>query len=257
MELKREQRSLLREVNVATYVDIGIGAIFLIAIIVGIIRGFAKQFSSGFCGFIGLIGSIGLTLIIMPALQSAGTLSGFASSATGWFSGEAFTTAVAGEEELIAVMSNGFLRILTSLSSRIWTAMETNGMSTLGEYFGDMCARLITGIVIWIVLLLAIKFIFLGIKKLLEKLSKLPVLRTLDRIFGGIWSLLIAYVVVISLITTALEIVIVKWLPNLQATLEEIVSNSTVFQVLHDTNIIGSYIARLLGVDLATLSPIV
>lgn len=241
----------------ATYVDIGIGAIFLIAIIVGIIRGFAKQFSSGICGFIGLVGAIGLTLIIMPALQSAGTLNGFSSSAAGWFSGEAFTTTVASEEELIGVMSNGFLRILTSLSSRIWTTMETNSMTTLGAYFGDLCARLITGIVIWIVLLLVIKFIFLGIKKLLEKLSKLPVLRTLDRIFGGIWSLLLAYVVVVSFITTALEIVIVKWMPNLQETLQSIVNESTVFQVLHDTNIIGSYIARMIGVDLATLSPIV
>lgn len=241
----------------ATYVDIGIGAIFLIAIIVGIIKGFAKQFSSGICGFIGLVGAIGLTIIIMPALQAAGTLRGFASSAAGWFSGEAFTTAVANEEELTAVMSNGFLRILTSLSSRIWSAMEVNAMSTLGEYFGDMCARFITGIVIWIVLLLAIKFIFLGIKKLLEKLSKLPVLRTLDRIFGGIWSLLIAYIVVVSFISTAMEIVIIKWMPNLHTTLEDIVNNSAVFQVLHDTNIIGSYIARLVGVDLATLSPIV
>lgn len=240
----------------ATYVDIGIGAIFLIAIIVGIIRGFAKQFSSGICGFIGLVGAIGLTLIIMPALHSAGTLNGFASSAAGWFSGEAFTATVASEEELIGVMSGGFLRILTSLSSRIWATMEASGMTTLGEYFGDMCARLITGIVIWIVLLIVIKFIFLGIKKLLEKLAKLPVLRTLDRIFGGLWSLLIAYVVVICFITTALEIVIIKWMPNLQATLADIVENSAVFQVLHDTNIIGSYIARLVGVDLVTLSPI-
>ena len=239
------------------YVDIVIGAIFIIAIIVGIIRGFAKQFLSGICWLIGLIGSIALTLLIMPAIQSAGLLNGFASSAAGWFSGEAFTTAIASEEELVNVMSGGFLRILTSLSSRIWNAMETNGMTTLGVYFGDMCARLITGIVIWIVLLLIFKLIFFGIRKLLEKLTKLPVLRTLDRIFGGIWSLLIAYIVVISIIATAAEIVIIKWIPNFQATLQDLVTNSTVFQVLHDTNIIGSYIARLVGVDLATLSPIV
>lgn len=241
----------------ATYVDIGISAILVIALVVGAIRGFAKQFSKGLCGFIGLVGATGLTLIIMPALQAAGTLSGFAATAAGWFSGEEFTKVVADEGELLGVLSDGFLKILSSLSSRIWIAMEKGGMTTLGQYFGDMCARFIVGIVMWIVLLLIIKFIFIGIKKLFEKLAKLPVLRTLDKIFGGIWSLLVAYIIIVPIIMTAAEIVIIKFAPALQPTLEDIVMNSAVFQVLHDTNIIGSYIARLVSVDLATLSPII
>lgn len=245
----------------ATYVDIGIGAILLIAIIVGLIKGFAKQFTKGLCGFIGLVGAICLTVIIMPALQNAGTLNGFASAASGWFSGEAFTIEINSQDEMVnALNSSGFLSILANenISGRIWSTMSAAEMHTLGEYFGSVCARLISGVVLWIVLLIIIKFIFLGIRKGLEKLSTLPVLRTLDRIFGVLWSAAICYIVLVVIAITAIEIVAVKWLPeNIQETLRTLVDTSTVFKALHNTNIVGAYIARLVGVDLATLSPII
>ena len=238
------------------YVDIVVGAILLLSIIVGVIKGFAKQFTRGLCGFIGFIGSIGLTLIIIPALHKAGALNGFSSIAASWFTAEEFTVTISSDEELVAALSSGVLKILSGLSPRIWASMQGYGMTTLGAYFGDMCARLITGILLWIVLLIAIKFIFLGIKKLLEKLATLPVLKTLDRIFGGIWSLAIAYVIMVCFVITAIEIVMIKFIPSMQPTLEQIVNGSAVFQVLHETNVIGAYIARLLGVDLAALTPI-
>lgn len=238
------------------YVDVAIGAILLLAVIVGIIKGFVKQFTRGLCGFIGLIGSIGLTLLIMPELQKAGMLKGFATTAAGWFTGEEFTVLISSEEDLLAALSSGFLKILSNLSSRIWANMQAYGMATLGEYFGDMCARLITGVLLWIVLLLAIKFIFLGIRKLFEKLATLPVLKTLNRIFGAVWSVAITYVIVVCIITTAAEIVMIKFIPSMQPTLEQLVNETAIFQVLHETNIIGSYIARMFGVDLAALAPI-
>ena len=242
------------------YVDIAISAILAIAIIVGIIRGFTKQFVGGFCWFIGLVGSIGLTLLIVPALVKDGILNSFSGMAAGWFSGEEFTAQITTQEELLsALSSSGFLRILTteSISGRIWATMSQSQMTTLGAYFGSICAKFIAGFVIWLVLLLIFKLLFWGVRKGMEKLSKLPVLRTLDRIFGAIWSLAIAYVIIVVFITTAVEIVIVKWLPNMQETLLAIVSNSSVFQLLHDTNVIGTYLARLLNVDLASLAPIV
>lgn len=242
------------------YVDIGISAILLIALIVGIIKGFAKQFTGGFCGLIGLIGAIGLTLLIMPALVNGGTLNGLANAAAGWFSGEAFTVTIESYDDLIATLSSsGFLSILTTenISARIWSTMTQAQMTTLGAYFGSICAKFIAGFVIWLVLLLIFKLIFWGVKKGLQKLATLPVLRTLDRIFGAIWSLAIGYVIIVVFILTAVEIVVVKWMPNMQETLKNIVENSTVFQVLHDTNVIGAYIARLFNVDLASMAPIV
>lgn len=243
------------------YVDIAIAAIFVISLIIGVIKGFVKQFTSGFCGLIGLIGSIGLTLIIVPALASSGTLNGFANTAAGWFSGEPFVAPIASHDDLISTLSSsGFLSILTteSISGRIWATMSQSQMDTLGAYFGSICARLIVGIIVWIVLLLIFKLIFFFIKKGLTKLASLPVLRTLDRIFGAIWSLLITYVIIVVFIVTAVEIIAVKWLPgDILETVRGIVNNSTVLQILHDTNVIGAYLARLLNVDLATLAPII
>lgn len=245
----------------ALYVDIGIGAILLIAIITGLIKGFAKQFTRGLCGFIGFVGAVALTVVIMPTLQNAGALNGFAGAAAGWFSGEEFTATITSHDDLIATLSSsGFLSILSneSISGRIWTTMVSSDMHTLGEYFGSVCARLISGIILWIVLLIITKFIFLGIRKGLEKLSMLPVLRTLDKIFGVLWSIGVTYIVLVVLGITAVEIVTVKWLPeNIQETLRALVETSTIFKALHNTNIVGAYAANLMGVDLATLTPIV
>lgn len=254
---KRERRSLLKERTLATYVDIGISIILLLAILIGALRGFAKQFTGGFCGIIGLIGSIGLTILILPALHRAGLLKSFAATATGWFKGETFTAELSDMEQLNEALSAGFLRILSKLSPRIWSSMEANGMNTLGAYFGDLCARFIVGTIIWIVLILIFKLIFWGIRRLLKKLASLPVLHTLDKIFGAIWSFAFTYIIVICILLTGAEIVVVKWLPNVRDTLWGIISETKVFQFLHETNIFGSYVAQLLNVDLSTLMPIV
>lgn len=239
----------------AIYVDIGISVIFVIAVLVGAIKGFAKQFNKVFCGFLGLIGAIALTVLIVPALQKAGLINSFSSVATNWFKKESFTTVIASHEELTDVMSSGSLKILSKLSSRIWFSMQTYQMGTLGEYFGDLCARVISGVVIWIALLLLFKLVFWAIRFLLKKLSKLPVLRTLDKIFGALWGLVIAVVVMFVLITT-FEIVIIKWMPN-AIDLQSLVNDSAVYQFLHEINVAGAQLAKMMGIDLAALSPVV
>ena len=241
----------------ATYVDIGISIILLLAILIGAIRGFARQFTTGFCGIIGLIGSIGLTILILPAFHRAGLLKSFAATATGWFKGETFLVEISSAEQLNDTLSSGFLRILSKLSPRIWSTMESSGMNTLGAYFGDLSARFIVGAIIWIVLILIFKLIFWGIRRLLRKLASLPVLSTLDKILGALWSFAFTYIIFVCIILTVAEVVIVKWLPNARDTLWGIVNQTKVFQFIHETNIIGSYAAQLLNVDLSTLTPIV
>lgn len=239
----------------ALYVDIGIGAIALIALIVGIVKGFSKQFTKGLCGFIAFVGSIGLTILIMPFIQKADAFKSFAGVAEKWFTQDYFTTTINSLEDLNAALSQGFLRILAGLSDRIYPAMQDNGMTTLGAYFGDMAARLIVGFILWILLLLLIKLIFLGIRKLLVKMAKLPVLHTLDKIFGGIWAVGIAYLIVVCLILTVAEIAVLKWMPDFQPTLAQLVQDSHIFKFLHNTNVIGSYLAQLFGVDLVMPAP--
>ncbi|MDE7454688.1 MAG: hypothetical protein K2M64_02540, partial [Clostridia bacterium] len=118
----------------ALYVDIGISAVLVLALIIGAIRGFAKQFNGLLCALVEIAGSIGLALLIVPALQNAGTLNGFSATAAGWFNGEQFTATILSEADLQEALSQGFLKILTGLSPQIWAKMEANGMTTLGMY---------------------------------------------------------------------------------------------------------------------------
>lgn len=243
------------------YVDIGICAVLVLALVIGIIRGFTKQFVGGFCWLIEIVGSVGLTLIIMSAIVKDGILNSFTATASGWFGGGEFVAPVNSYDDLLATLSSsGFLSILKaeSISQRIWATMSQSGMTTLGEYFGLICAKLIAGFVIWIVLLLLLKLLFWGVKKGLEKLAKLPVLRTFDKILGAVWSTAIAYVIIVVFVMTAVEVAIVKFgSVEIQEKFRDILNNSAIYQILHDTNVIGAYLAKLLNVDLSALTPIV
>lgn len=236
------------------YVDIAVGAIALIAIIVGIVKGFSKQFSKGLCGFIAFLGSIMLTFILMPYIKKISLFSSFAATAGGWFKGDAFTVTITNIEELNSVLSESWLRILAKLSDRIFNAMQEFGFDTLGAYMGNIVAGLIVGFVLWIILLVALKYLLLGIKALLGKMAKLPVLNTFDRIFGMVWSVAVTYLIFVGLIITAAEIVIIKWVPAAQEPLQTIINDSHVFSFLHSTNVIGENIAKLLGIDLLALT---
>ncbi len=237
-------------------VDISLAIIFLIAIIVGVIKGFSKEFSKGLCGFIAFFGSIGLVVLLMPLLKSTNIFKQLAEAAGGWFSKEYYTTAIASAEDLIAVLEQSFLKILQSISDKMFNAMQSVGATTLGAYFGHLTASFIVSFFLWIILLLALKYSLLGIKCLLGKIAKLPVLRTLDRIFGLVWSVAITYLIVISLVLTTCEIVIIKFIPNFQSTLMQLVADSILFKFAHNTNLIGSYVAQFFNIDLLNLAVI-
>lgn len=236
------------------YADIAMCAIALIAIIVGIIKGFSKQFSAGLCGFIAFLGSIMLTFILMPHIKKVSVFTSFAQTAGGWFKGDAFTVNITSLEDLNIVLSESWLRILAKLSDRIFNTMQELNFSTLGAYMGHVAAGLIVGLVLWIILLVALKYILLGIKALLGKMAKLPVLNTFDRIFGMVWSIAVTYLIFVGLIVTAVEIVIIKWIPAAQEPLANIIDNSHVFSFVHSTNVIGENIAKLFNINLLELT---
>ncbi|MCM1194325.1 MAG: CvpA family protein [Firmicutes bacterium] len=239
-----------------TIIDIAIGIIALIAAITGLVKGFTKQFVKGFCSLVSFFGALALAILLTPLIQQTEFFKNFSMTATGWFTADYFSTPVHSIEELNAVLGQSFLKILESVSDRIYTnTMLPGEMTTLGQYFGHVCATLIVGFVIWLLLLLIIKLALFGVQKLLTKLSQLPVLRTLDKIFGLVWSLGVTYLFVVCIGITAVEIVIVKFLPNqIDTFLRPLIENTFVFKVLHETNLVGSYIADLLGIDLLSLA---
>ena len=190
----------------------------------------------------------------MPYIKKISLFSSFAATAGGWFKGDAFTVTITSIEELNGVLSESWLRILAKLSDRIFNAMQELGFDTLGAYMGNVVAGLIVGFVLWIILLVALKYLLLGIKALLGKMAKLPVLNTFDRIFGMVWSVAVTYLIFVGLIITAAEIVIIKWVPAAQEPLQTIINDSHVFSFLHSTNVIGENIAKLFGIDLLALT---
>lgn len=239
----------------ALYVDIGIGAIVIIALIIGIVKGISKQFTKGFCGLVAVLGSIVLTILLMPYIQNVDAFKSFVGITEKWFTKEYFTATIASTEDLNAVLSQGLLKILSRVSDRIYNAMQIGEMTTLGAYFGDLLARIITGLVLWTLLLSVINLIFLGIRRLFVKMAALPILRTPDKILGGIWAVGIAYLIVICLIVPSLEIAVIKWMPDRQAKITQIIEESHLFKFLHNTNAIGSFIAQLFEADLQAILP--
>ena len=105
-----------------------------------------------------------------------------------------------------------------------------------------------------IILFVILIYILRGIKALLGKMSKLPVLKTFDRIFGLIWSIAVTYLFVIGIALTAIEIIIIKLIPAGQEPLIQIIEESHIFSFLHSTNIIGENIAKLFNIDLLSLT---
>ncbi len=236
------------------YADIAVCAIILIAIIVGLVKGFSKQFSGGLCSLIAFLGSIVLTFVLLPYIKKMALFSSFAGTAGGWFKGDAFTVTINSLEELNAVLQESILRILSKLSERIFNTMQELSLNTLGAYMGHVVAGLIVGIVLWIILFVILIYILRGIKALLGKMSKLPVLKTFDRIFGLIWSIAVTYLFVIGIALTAIEIIIIKLIPAGQEPLIQIIEESHIFSFLHSTNIIGENIAKLFNIDLLSLT---
>lgn len=237
-------------------IDIGIGVVVLVAAVIGLIKGFHNQFTKGLCSFLALCIAIALTVLIAPLVRPLGFYVGWQNSAAGWFSAEYFSAEVHSTEELTAVLEGTPLGILKNMSEQLYSDMQSMQLTTLGQFFGAAIINIIAAFVIWLILYLIIKFALYGVKRLLNKASEVPVLKTIDKIFGFIWAEAMTYLVVVVLILTIGEIVVIKFLPSNIETVRGVIESSHVLSFLHNFNL-GSVFAKLMGVDLSVLTPIV
>lgn len=245
--------------SIGTYIDIAIVAIFCIAFIVGVAKGFLKQLSGFLCGFIAFVGAVALTVVIMQPLSQTEFFLDFATTASGWFQGEYFSEEIHSLEDLNTVLSTaGGWRILAFMSETIFTDMAELGITTLGGFLGSVAASLIAGFVIWLVLYIALKFLFKGIKALLLKISHLPVIKSIDKIFGALWSVVATYIILIVFCLTSAEVVVLKFLTteedaSIWETITTYIQSSQILTFLHNSNVIGSIIAEYFQITLPTL----
>ena len=230
-----------------TFVDLGFGVILLIAVIVGLAAGFSRQFSRPLCGLIAIFGALGLTAVLYTIISRLGFYASLEAKATGLFSAGFYSEEASDAESLAAILSGSYLRILTSSAELIWGKMLAAEVTTLGAYFGQLLVRVAAQFLIWLVLYLAIKYLLFGIKYLMTKISRVVVFKSIDKIFGLVWSLTLTYIVVVSVILTTGELVLGKFFADIANTASDIVAQTSLAKFFHNTNVIGSFISTLLG----------
>lgn len=235
------------KVTVGNIFDVSLVALLLIVLIIGLCRGFAKQFGKGFCGFIGIILATATCFVVMMFADGAQAVAplkdwfdAFEKVTTSWFSGD-----------------NGFGSFIANLGSIEGIAKAAEQFGSVGGLFGNITAHAIIDIVLWIVSYLIFKYLLWGISALLRMLAKVPVFKTIDRIFGGMWAVLITYGVVIVLVYSVLVGICVKHgtdtgvLNDILAVIKRGVNESVVFSAVHNFNIVGAALGqRLFGVDI-------
>lgn len=233
-----------------TFIDVGFGAIILITAIVGLAVGFSRQFSRPLVVLIAIFGAIGLTAVVYTLISPLSFYGGLEEKATGWFTAGFYTEEATDAESLAAILSNGYLRILSSSSEMLWNNMSAAETTTLGAYFGKLIIRVAAQFIIWLVSYLVIKYLLYGIKYLMTKISRVVVFKSIDRIFGLVWSLAIAYIVVVSIVLTTGELVIGKFFNSLAEQITPHIAKTSLVKFFHNTNLIGSFIADLLHWEL-------
>lgn len=236
-----------------------LGIAILVAIIVGLARGFCRQFSRPLVGLFAIIGGAALTTLIYPLITSTGILNGFMQTAAGWFKPEFYRTTIDSVETLQATIADNYMRILSSSAESLYARMgavlaDTGLEMTIGNFLGVSFVNLICQFGMWVVFYIAIKYLLFGIRFLLKKITLVVVFKSIDKIFGLVWSLMWTYIIVVTITLTTGEIVLTRFLPDFAVKFADFVNQTTLLKLCHNSNVLGSYIAEMLGMSLVTLS---
>lgn len=234
---------------VGIIIDVVIGIALLIAVIVGLKKGFINQLSGFIWWLATLVGSIVLTTLLMRLISGLSFYTNtFIGWTTSWFSGEAMTVEVYSVDELKTQLSAaGFWKFMTAFADKLFNFMGTIGASTVGQLLGNMFGRLIATFVVWLVVYIALKYLMKLILFLLAKLANVPVFSTLDRIFGLIWSVAMTYMVIVCVLLTMSEAIVLNFFSeNLWNTFSGIIGKSYLLRNASNTNYIGNMILEML-----------
>ena len=245
-------------INIGLLTDISIGILIAVAVAVGIAIGFCRQFSKPLVVIVSTLSAIIIVMLVYPLIFNTGILNGFVSKATGWFSKDFYTREITDYESFRAAISDNYLRVLTGSADKVFARMqkvlEGADTMTIGSFFGLTLVNCIMEFAIWLVAYLIIKYFLYGVKYLLCRITEVVVFKSIDRIFGLVWSLLITYFIVVGIILTAGELTVIKFFPQYEEAFAETISQAKLLKLAHDTNVLGSFLANLLNVSLITVS---
>lgn len=237
--------------SVGVLINIGLGFTIAIATVIGLLVGFSRQFSKPLVVLVSIFVAVMLTTLIFPLIFNTGILNGFVDKATGWFSAEFYSRPVTDVESFQAAISDNYLKIFSGSADRVFARMqivlEGYDEMTIGLFFGRSIVNLIIGFALWLIFYLVVKYFLYGIQYLLCMITEVVVFKSIDRILGLIWALLLTYIIVVGIGLTAAELIVTQFLPEQQFAFAEIIRNASLLKLAHDTNVLGSFLANLLA----------
>ena len=240
-----------------TILDYGLLIFLVLTLAIGLKKGFAKMISATVCIIVALAASVVATIALLRLIKDTEIFGGLQGLATSWFKKPIMTTEVASQEQLVDVLANaGVLSVLKGLAGPIFSLMTRFGLDTLGEFFGFGIALVVVAFVLWLSIYLIFKYILLAFKKLLTKIAKVPVLKSIDKIAGAILSVGLGYIIVFGVLYSASAVVCAKFLPELGARVVAMADRSLLFSYVHHTNILGQAICQLFNVNYAAFAPL-
>lgn len=237
-----------------TIADLVLVAIMLIALVVGIIRGFMRQLTGLISGLFSIVLAVILASMLLNALKGTNLFTNFCTTTSGWFSKPIYTTEIASQEELAETMKGaGGWSVLAGLAPTFYTEMAAQNLTSLGQLLGYYVANAIGYAVLWLLIFILLKIVIKVIGSLLQKVASLPILNTIDRILGAIWSVGLVYLVLITLLLTGIEVIVYKYINGSWEALCTFLKQSKLLTFANNTNYLGMLLAKYANVVLPIL----
>lgn len=203
---------------------IAIGVLFLI---IGLAKGFARQFR-GLSWLISLAGGVVAAILVLPTVtvaDEAVTISGDFYEKYAWF-------------------------------SNIWNSINNALSGKLGTHSGTI-TNICFGIVIWLVSFIVLKYLLKLITLIFVKLADLPVIKIFDRVLGGILAVAIIYVIVVGVIYPAVVCACADtnvssaapFVTNILDWIKAQCTDNGIMTFINETNVIGDMVVNTLSQD--------
>lgn len=241
-------------------IDFVVIAIFLIALIVGMAKGFSRQFSVGVCALLGFVGATAATWLLSDTVMNIPFVHSLHTTFAGWFKAEQLnavvdtTMSVAdGTAAVSALLGETSFKFVSFFSETIYNTMVASQVDTIAAMFGLVIVEMIVDIVMWIVFYLIVYYIFRALRMLLLRITEIGVFRVVDRLIGAVVAVAICYCVLVVIVMTGTEVALAKWATDWEKPFYDIVEQSPVLTFLHSTNVIGGMLAKAMGMTLPAL----
>ena len=242
--------------NLFDFILIGIA---LVAVIIGLKKGFAKMITKALCVIVAFAGAFVATFVVIDLLKATTLFANLQGITTRWFSQPFMATQVTSQEQLAQLLASeeaGIFSSLGALSAQIFEGFQKAGVESLGGYFGSLLANIILGFGAWLVSYLVLKYVLLGLKKLICLLARVPVLKSIDKIFGAVVSVVVWYAIAICVTYTAFVVVCAMFFPEFAQQISLLVNDSMLFSYVHHTNFVGKMVCDMFQIDYTTLSAV-